>query len=206
MIQSGFRHLWLATFLPSKSVTTAQGACIEDLKPLWKEFLEPSPRRLRGNTSLDHDLDDFPADLRSLEMRAAKASNTKGVVALQKLPANAPQVLDHELYHKIREPRSSISFWWIAVVISNICSEFSGFIPLGEDLPIVKTKKKDTLVKPKTSKFWIFGIQDSLILKTKKKEIDSKGLVIQRIWASISLSTFACAGHSNCFFQFLLQR
>ena len=109
----------------------AQGACIEDLKPLWKEFLEPSPRRLRGNTS--DDFHDFPhADLRSLEMRASKASNTKGVVALQKLPANAPQVLDHELYHKIREPRTSISFWWIVAVISNICLEFSDFIPLGK--------------------------------------------------------------------------
>jgi len=90
----------ILNFVASAAIAL-KGACIEDLKPLWKEFLEPSPRRLRGNTS-DHDLDDFP-DLRSLEMRAAKASNTKGVVALQKLPANAPQVLDHELYHKIRD-------------------------------------------------------------------------------------------------------
>ena len=101
-----------------------QGACIEDLQKdkLLQNPLDailpklPVPRRLRGENStvtldtvdtVDSDDSGFPledlADLRSLHDLHSLHSKARASVPLRTLPANQPQVLDDQLFQKLRE-------------------------------------------------------------------------------------------------------
>ena len=89
-----------------------QGACVEDLQkdkllqnPLDAILpkLPDAPRRLRGENSTALDTG-FPlADLRSLQDLHSLHSKATASVPLRTLPANQPQVLDDQLFQKLRE-------------------------------------------------------------------------------------------------------
>lgn len=108
----------------SSALIAVKGACIEDLQKdkLLQNPLDailpklPVPRRLRGENStvtldtvdtVDSDDSGFPledlADLRSLHDLHSLHSKARASVPLRTLPANQPQVLDDQLFQKLRD-------------------------------------------------------------------------------------------------------
>lgn len=96
----------------SSALIAMKGACVEDLQkdkllqnPLDAILpkLPDAPRRLRGENSTALDTG-FPlADLRSLQDLHSLHSKATASVPLRTLPANQPQVLDDQLFQKLRD-------------------------------------------------------------------------------------------------------